>query len=120
MLGIGMLLFCVRGLKPEAEWNEKLLSGSFWALNIGLTLMAVLTLLPMGLLQLRAALEHGYWYARSAEFMGKPIFDLLVWMRVPGDTIFSVGALLVTWFVFRLWVAPKRKPVLPAGEAAKL
>jgi nitric oxide reductase large subunit len=38
----------------------------------------------MGVLQLQAALENGYWYARSAEFMGKPIFELLVWMRVPG------------------------------------
>jgi nitric oxide reductase subunit B len=119
MLGIGLLLFCVRGLKPEAVWNEKLLSGSFWTLNIGLTLMALLTLLPMGILQLQAALEHGYWYARSAEFMGKPIFDLLVWMRVPGDTIFSIGALLVSWFVFRLWIAPKREAALAAGEAAK-
>ena len=35
--------------------------------------MALLTLLPMGVLQLQAALENGYWYARSAEFMGKPI-----------------------------------------------
>ncbi len=119
MLGIGLLLFCVRGLKPEAAWNEKLLSGSFWTLNIGLTLMALLTLLPMGILQLQAALEHGYWYARSAEFMGKPIFDLLVWMRVPGDTIFSIGALLVSWFVFRLWIAPTREAALPAGEAGK-
>ncbi len=54
--------------------------------------MGLLTLLPMGVLQLQAALENGYWYARSAEFMGKPIIDILVWMRVPGDTIFSVGA----------------------------
>jgi nitric oxide reductase subunit B len=108
MLGIGLLLFCVRGLKPEAQWNEKLLRGSFWALNIGLTLMALLTLLPMGLLQLSAALEKGYWYARSAEFMDQPIIHLLVWMRVPGDTIFSIGALLLAWFVLRLWVAPKK------------
>ena len=34
------------------------------------------------------------------------------WMRVPGDTVFSVGALLMAWFVFRLWVAPKREPLL--------
>lgn len=81
--------------------------------------MALLTLLPMGILQLQAALEHGYWYVRSAEFMGKPIFDLLVWMRVPGDTIFSIGALLVSWFVFRLWIAPTREAALPAGEAGK-
>lgn len=108
MLGIGLMLFCVRGLKPNAMWNERVLSASFWTLNVGLALMALLTLLPMGLLQLQAALENGYWYARSAEFMSRPIFDLLVWLRVPGDTIFSVGALLIAVFVFRLWVAPKR------------
>jgi nitric oxide reductase subunit B len=61
----------------------------------------------MGLLQLSAALEKGYWYARSAEFMDQPIIHLLVWMRVPGDTIFSIGALLLAWFVLRLWIAPK-------------
>ena len=31
--------------------------------------------------------------------MQKPIIHLLVWMRVPGDTIFSVGALSLAWFV---------------------
>ena len=108
MLGIGLLLFCIRGLKPDTEWNSTLLRNSFWTLNIGLSLMALLTLLPLGLLQLNAALEHGYWYARSAEFMGRPIIDLLVWMRVPGDTIFSIGAVLLAWFVLRLWVLPKK------------
>jgi nitric oxide reductase subunit B len=117
MLGIGLMLFCLRGLKPEAQWNDATLAGAFWALNIGLTLMALLTLLPMGVLQLQAALEQGYWYARSAEFMGKPIIHLLVWMRVPGDTIFSIGALLIAWFVFRLWVAPQN--ALPIGKMAK-
>ncbi len=107
MLGIGLLLFCVRGLKPDAIWNEGLLKGSFWAFNIGLSLMALLTLLPIGLLQLNAALENGYWYARSAEFMGQPIIHMLVWLRVPGDTIFSIGALMLSWFVFRLWVPPR-------------
>ncbi|MGE4072906.1 MAG: nitric-oxide reductase large subunit [Lysobacterales bacterium] len=117
MLGIGLMLFCLRGLKPEAQWNNSALAGAFWSLNIGLTLMALLTLLPMGVLQLQAALEHGYWYARSAEFMGQSLIHLLVWMRVPGDTVFSVGALLVAWFVFRLWVAPKREPKVPAVAA---
>ena len=27
-----------------------------------------------------------------------------LWMRVPGDTIFSVGALIPSWFVLGLWV----------------
>jgi nitric oxide reductase subunit B len=108
MLGIGLMLFCLRALRPDAEWNERLLSGAFWALNIGLSLMAALTLLPVGILQLDAALTHGYWYARSAEFMGQPLIQALVWMRVPGDTIFSVGAIMIAWFVLRRWVAPRR------------
>jgi nitric oxide reductase subunit B len=33
---------------------------------------------------------------------------LLVWMRMPGDTLFAVGAVLLAWFVLRLWVAPRR------------
>ena len=108
MLGLGLMLFCLRGLKPETQWNERLLRSSFWAFNIGLSLMALLTLLPLGVLQLNAALEHGYWYARSAEFMGRPIIHLLIWMRVPGDTIFAAGALLMAWFVLRLWILPRR------------
>ena len=117
MLGIGLMLFCLRGLKPDVAWHEGLLRGSFWSFNIGLTLMALLTLLPMGVLQLDAALEKGYWYARSAEFMGQPIIHALVWMRVPGDTIFSVGALLLAWFVARHWILPARS-LSPQPRAA--
>lgn len=112
MLGIALVLFCMRGLRGQMRWDTRALKTAFWCLNIGLALMAVLTLLPLGTMQLLAAIEHGYAYARSAEFMQKPIVDLLVWMRVPGDTIFSVGALALTWFVLRLWVAPKRDPAL--------
>ena len=42
-------------------------------------------ILPLGVLQLSAALEHGYWYARSAEFMDQAIVHLLVWMRMPDE-----------------------------------
>ncbi len=49
--------------------------------------------------------------------MQQPIIHLLVWMRVPGDTIFSVGALALAWFVLRLWIAPKtaRRSSLPGA-----
>jgi nitric oxide reductase subunit B len=89
-------------------WNTAPVKVAFWSLNIGLAMMALLTLLPMGVSQLFASIEHGYAYARSADFMNKPIVDMLVWMRVPGDTVFSIGALALTWFIFRLWVAPSR------------
>ncbi|HWK51824.1 MAG TPA: hypothetical protein VNR40_18150, partial [Steroidobacter sp.] len=92
---------------------------SFWSFNIGLAGMALFTLLPIGVIQLNAAIEHGYWYARSAELMQQPIIQLLVWMRVPGDTIFSIGALSLAWFVLRLWILP-RQPALDVPKGAQV
>jgi nitric oxide reductase subunit B len=115
MLGIGLMLFCLRGMKPNAIWPEAPLRTAFWAMNIGLAGMALFTLLPIGILQLNAAIGEGYWFARSAEFMQRPIIDMLVWMRVPGDTIFSVGALSLAWFVLRLWIAPRTAPAKVEG-----
>ena len=114
MLGIALMLFCLRGLRGQMLWDARPLKLAFWAMNIGLAMMALFTLLPLGILQLLATLEHGYAYARSAEFMQQPIVEMLVWTRVPGDTLFSVGALALAWFVLRLWVAPVRDP---AGAA---
>ena len=118
MLGIGLVLFCLRGMMPELVWDERILKGSFWCFNVGLAMMALFTLLPLGTLQLIAAIDQGYWYARSAEFMQQPIVELLVWMRVPGDTIFAIGSLLLTWFIASLWLRPRREPheVKTAGE----
>jgi nitric oxide reductase subunit B len=113
MLGIGLMLFCLRGLKPNVAWNEKWLGIAFWALNIGLAAMVLFTLLPLGVLQLRASLEHGYWYARSADFMQQPIVTTLVWARMPADIVFALGALALAWFVLRLWVGPRRESLDP-------
>ncbi|HXS31259.1 MAG TPA: cbb3-type cytochrome c oxidase subunit I, partial [Steroidobacteraceae bacterium] len=55
MLGIGLMLFCLRGLKPQVQWDARLLKGSFWSFNIGLAMMGLLTLLPLGVMQLQAA-----------------------------------------------------------------
>jgi nitric oxide reductase subunit B len=116
MLGIGLMLFCLRGIRPDAEWNERTLKVSFWSLNAGLVGMSLMTLLPLGTMQLVAAIENGYWYARSADFLQRPIVDLIVWMRVPGDVIFSIGGLALAWFVLRLWFGPRKVDAkLPAG-----
>ncbi len=36
MLGIGLMLFVLRDMDMKAEWKEKPLKFSFWAINIGL------------------------------------------------------------------------------------
>ena len=119
MLGIGLMLFCLRGLTYRQAWNERLLKVSFWSLNLGLAAMAVFSLLPLGLMQVWASVTEGFWYARSAEFLQQPLMQALVWLRVPGDVLFSVGVAALAWFVFRLYVGPRETaPALaPTGIA---
>ncbi len=107
MLGIGLMLVCLRVLVPEAEWKERRLKFAFWSMNVGLFAMCVGSLLPVGLFQTWAAVDHGYWYARSPEFLGTPLMQTLRWLRVPGDTLFALGAVALVLFVAS--IRPKRK-----------
>ncbi|MCB1253864.1 MAG: nitric-oxide reductase large subunit [Austwickia sp.] len=102
MLGIGLMLFCVRSLTPGREWNDKPIAFGFWCLNIGLLMMALLSLLPLGLAQAHASVQEGLWYARSAEFLYTPTLTVIRWLRVPGDTIFAIGALAIGVFMVGL------------------
>src|SRR5690606_14051469 len=102
MLGIGLMLFCLKGLTSGHDWKTGPLRIAFWCINIGLALMVLLSVLPVGLLQTVASVEHGVWYARSAEFLQGPWMDELRWMRVIGDTIFAVGAAVLGYFVLGL------------------
>jgi hypothetical protein len=66
MLGLGLMLFCLRAPRPGPAWKDCPLKFSFWAINWGLALMVLLSVLPVGLLQAWASLEYGMWYARPA------------------------------------------------------
>ena len=107
MLGLGLTLYCMRGLTDVTKWNQNSLKIAFWALNIGIAMMTFLSLLPQGILQTYASIEHGYSYARSAEFIHSPIMQALVWARVPGDVVFSVGVFSFAWFMLRAFLPGK-------------
>jgi nitric oxide reductase subunit B len=102
MLGIGLMLFSLRALDPAAQWKEGLIKFGFWATNIGLMAMVVISLLPVGLMQTWASVEHGYWYARSPEFLQTDVIETFRWLRVIGDTIFAAGAIALAAFVIGL------------------
>ena len=102
MLGLGLMLFCLRALRPGRAWKNGPLSFSFWAINIGLALMVLLSMLPIGLMQAWASVEYGTWYARSSEFLHSGGMNQLRWMRMFGDSIFALGALVLGWFVLGL------------------
>ncbi len=99
MLGIGLMLFCFRALRPSEVWREGTVQFAFWALNIGLMAMLVLSLLPVGLMQTWASVERGYWYARSAEFLQTDAMQTIRWLRVVGDTTFAAGTVSLVVFV---------------------
>ncbi len=120
MLGIGLMLFCLRGLTNRRGWKTGALKFSFWSINIGLTLMVVLSLLPVGLLQAWASVEHGMWFARSAEFMQTPLMQNLRWMRVIGDTIFAAGVMSLGWFVLGLKTGWSLQPGADMDGGVKL
>jgi nitric oxide reductase subunit B len=102
MLGIGLMLFVLKGLTIKYVWKTRLLSFAFWTINGGLMLMLLISLLPVGVLQTIASIKHGMWFARSAEFMQEPALQTLRWLRIVGDMVFSLGSLALALFVIGL------------------
>lgn len=102
LLALGLALIVLRRLYPRGEWSDTWLAVSFWCMNGGLVLMIGLSLLPIGLMQTWASIEHGLWYARSAEFLQLPFLETLRWMRMVGDALFTIGVGALIWFVIGL------------------
>jgi nitric oxide reductase subunit B len=119
MLGIGLMLFCLRGLYARSLHADRLLKPAFWGLNIGLAMMVFLSLVPAGIYQAAASISKGMWYARSPEVVHSTFMETMVWLRVPGDIVFSVGALFLAVYALRLLRRPTQQRTaelaLPAG-----
>ena len=122
MLGIGLMLFCLRGLYARHLHADGLLKPAYWGLNIGLAMMVFLSLLPAGIYQAWASMSKGLWYARSPEIIHSGVMETLVWLRVPGDIVFAAGSLFLAWYALTLLRRPAadRLPVgaIPAAAAA--
>ncbi len=83
----------------EDAWNNRLIGISFWCLNLGLMFMLMLNIFPAGVIQMIASYQHGFWYARSYEFIHSNQFQMFTWLRVVGDLTFVVGGVLPLVFV---------------------
>ena len=106
-LSLGFVFLIARYIRPEVEFNDKLMKFGFWALNIGLALMVLISLLPIGLIQSWASITHGLWFARSEEFMQQPLLQNLRWLRMIGDTILIIGAVAFFWQIVKV-LFPKK------------
>ena len=106
-LSLGFVFLIARYIRPEVEFNDKLMKFGFWALNIGLALMVLISPLPIGLIQAWASITHGLWFARSEEFMQQPLLQTLRWLRIIGDTILIIGAVAFFWQIVKV-LFPKK------------
>jgi nitric oxide reductase subunit B len=107
LLAIGLIYFCLRyATADRAPFGERIGLWAFWLYNGGLVLWILLNFFPIGWPQLAAVYEHGLAYARSVTFYDSTLF--WQWMRLPGDVVFAIGALLMAWD-FTI----KARPLLP-------
>lgn len=108
-LGLAAILFCARYMIPAVQWNAVLIRRAFWSLNIGLALMVVMDLFPVGVHQLITVLEHGLASGRSQAYVQGELFQTLTWARIVGGSLFVLGGVLpLAWFVLTRW--PRIKP----------
>ena len=121
LLSLGLVLVIARLLTLGRAWREPHLAIGFWGMNVGLGLMVGLSLLPIGLAQAWASVEHGLWFARSAEFLQQPVMETLRWLRIIGDTVFLAGVAAFAWFmaglVFGWSYEPQAAREASAGSA---
>ena len=115
MLGIGLMLFCLRGLYPRALHADRHLGWTFWGLNVGLGMMVFMSLLPAGIYQAYASVSQGLWFARSPAIVHSKVMETLVWLRVPGDIVFAAGGVLLALYALKLLRRPPRVEAKPAG-----
>jgi len=120
MLGIGLMLFCLRGLYARHLHADRLLAPAWWGMNAGLAMMVFLSLLPAGIWQAWASIDQGMWFARSPAVVHSKVMETLVWLRVPGDLVFAGGALLLAVYAWRLLRRPAADAAaLPSARAVQ-
>jgi nitric oxide reductase subunit B len=102
LFALGVIYFCLRyAAGNKFAWSDKLGIWSFWLYNLGLILWIVLNLIPVGYLQLIDVYNMGYWHARTMDFYNTVV--MWQWLRVPGDIIFAVAALIMVYdFIIKL------------------
>jgi nitric oxide reductase subunit B len=118
MLAMALLFFALRYLVRPADWLERLVGFSFWALNLGLAWMVFFNLFPLGALQLGDSVANGYWHARSIDFLRD--HSLIEWLRLPGDVGFIAGVVPIVYLTALAIRRPRQAPVAQAPGATSV
>ncbi|MCW5584063.1 MAG: cbb3-type cytochrome c oxidase subunit I [Gammaproteobacteria bacterium] len=114
LLALGLIYFCLRyAAGDKIPWSDRLGTWAFWLYNVGVVLWIALNFFPIGWPQLMDVYEHGVAHARSLEFYNTTL--LWQWLRLPGDVVFALGALLMAYDFIK-----KLKPFFPRWVGIKI
>lgn len=105
MFSVAIMLYALRNISKKEIWTrkmDKLINWTAWLMNIGLAGMVFITLLPVGFLQLKDALENGYWHARLLSFYHSSLAAELLWARIVPDLVFTAGVILLIIIVVKV------------------
>ena len=110
MLALALMVFVLRQTSGDTRWVdiEKYIKLGFWGTNVGLTLMLIMSLFPSGVLQVWDVVQHGYWHARSLDYIGSERSRLIEWLRLPGDLVFILlGAVPLVIASIKGWLGAR-------------
>ena len=117
MLAIAFFTFVARYFIPRDRSSDRAMAVSFWGLNIGLFLMVLVNLVPIGIIQLYDAIGNGYWHARQPEFFASGLVNFFEWIRFPADSIFIIfGIFPVVYLAIRMFLNRNRVEGSDAAE----
>ncbi len=112
MLSIALLLFAWRGLVKKEHWNDGILKLSFFGMNVGLLLMVLGTLFPVGCMQAWTSFKEGIWKARDASFFERgPVHFIGQIRMIPDLIIILFGVVPLAYFLFRTFPHLKAKGI---------
>ncbi|CBE69496.1 putative Cytochrome c oxidase subunit I precursor; nitric oxide-like (norZ) [Candidatus Methylomirabilis oxygeniifera] len=117
-IAIAGMLFACQHLFQRSAWNEKLIKGIFWSLQVGLVLMMMLDLFPVGLYQVATVFKEGLWAARAQAHVTDSVWITLTWMRTIGGAVFLFGGVLplVYFILSRAGRMVREASVVEEGE----
>jgi nitric oxide reductase subunit B len=99
-IAIAGMLFACQHLFQRSAWNEKLIKTVFWSLQIGIVMMMLMDMFPVGLYQLAHIFQYGFWYGRQQSFVTNEVWHTLTWLRSIGGALFLFGGVLpLCWFI---------------------
>ena len=106
LLALGLVYLGVRAMIPSEVWNDRAATWVLRLFNAAIALWLALNLIPIGVGQVVAVIDRGYWYARSLDFYEHWV--VFEWLRLAGDVAFiAAGGLMLSDLVQKLRIARK-------------